>query len=69
MDREDALVVIISALIALVASFLIMCGFVWLLCYILSIFGVVVEFSIKLVLAVWAAFIIIRLFFKGVPKE
>lgn len=69
MDREDVFVTIVTALISIFLTFLVMCGFVWLACYILGIFGVVVQFSIKLVLVVWAAFIIIRLFFKGMPKE
>ena len=66
---------ILLVLLALVVSFLITAGLVWLLCWLLPVIGIVaigtftIVFSWKLALAIWLIIALLRSIFSSVSKN
>ena len=66
---------ILLVLLALVVSFLITAGLVWLLCWLLPTIGIVaigtftIVFSWKLALAIWLIIALLRSIFSSVSKN
>lgn len=66
---------ILLVLLALVVSFLITAGLVWLLCWLLLAIGIVaigtftIAFSWKLALAIWLIIALLRSIFSSVSKN
>ena len=59
------MIIIIAFLLVILLSFIEACIFTWAICFILSLFGIILAFSWKLVIAIWIILAILNGIFKS----